>query len=87
MRVEVRQTEVVLSVETGDSATITVRDERVHVAAGSPVRVPLSHQGRRLHGALTTSDIEGTRRSDGTVITASIPTISMTPEPEVLTGP
>ncbi|KZX21364.1 Alpha,alpha-trehalose phosphorylase [Rathayibacter tanaceti] len=87
VRVEVTQTEVLLSVETGDSAVITVRDERVHVEAGTPVRVALTHQGRRLHGAPTTSDIEGTRRSDGTVITASIPTISMTPEPEVLTGP
>jgi alpha,alpha-trehalose phosphorylase len=59
----------------------------VHVEAGNPVRVGLGHQGPRLTGAPTTSDIEGTRRSDGTVITASIPTISMTPEPEVLTGP
>ncbi|MCJ1673422.1 glycoside hydrolase family 65 protein [Rathayibacter sp. VKM Ac-2929] len=87
VRVEVTQEAVLLTVEDGDAAAITVRGERVHVESGNPVRVGLGHQGPRLTGAPTTSDIEGTRRSDGTVITASIPTISMTPEPEVLTGP
>lgn len=87
VRVEVGQDAMVLTVEEGESATFSVRDEFVHVAAGNPVTVGLGHQGPRLTGAPTTSDIEGTRRADGSVITASIPTITMGSEPEVLTGP
>ena len=51
----------------------------MHVEAGNPVTVGLGHQGPRLIGAPTTSDIEGTRRADGSVITASIPTIALGP--------
>lgn len=87
VRVEVGQEAMTLTVEEGESATFSVRDEFVHVAAGHPVTVGLGHQGPRLTGAPTTSDIEGTRRADGSVITASIPTISMAVEPEVISGP
>ncbi|NQX29316.1 glycoside hydrolase family 65 protein [Microbacteriaceae bacterium VKM Ac-2854] len=87
VRVEVGQDAMVLTVEEGDSATFSVRDEFVHVAAGNPVTVGLGHQGPRLTGAPTTSDIEGTRRADGSVITASIPTITTSNDPDVLTAP
>ena len=40
--------------------------------------MPLPHHGPRMSGhAPTTSDIQGTLRADGSVITASIPTISL----------
>ncbi|NQX14146.1 glycoside hydrolase family 65 protein [Microbacteriaceae bacterium VKM Ac-2855] len=87
VRVEVGQEALVLTVEDGESATFSVRDEFVHVAAGNPVTVGLGHQGPRLTGAPTTSDIEGTRRADGSVITASIPTITTSNDPDVVTVP
>jgi alpha,alpha-trehalose phosphorylase len=64
-----------------------VRGERVLVSAGSPVAVPLKDDRPTIEGAPTTSDIEGTMRADGSVITASMPTIvSEIDEPEGLVG-
>ncbi|AUZ86503.1 family 65 glycosyl hydrolase [Arthrobacter agilis] len=79
LRAEVTQHAMTLTVESGGSATVSVRSQVVHVEAGSPVTVHLSHQGPRLTGAPTTSDIEGTRRADGTLVTASMPTVTVRP--------
>ncbi|OUM41024.1 glycoside hydrolase family 65 protein [Arthrobacter sedimenti] len=77
VRADVTQHAMTLTVEAGLSATVSVRGERVHVGADHPVTVPLDHQGPRLTGTPSTRDIEGTRRADGTLVTASIPTISV----------
>ena len=78
LRVRLRQDAITFEVETGDALEVWVHDARVSVAPGSPVEVPLPHQGLRLQGpAPTTSDLRGTLRADGSVITASIPTISV----------
>jgi alpha,alpha-trehalose phosphorylase len=39
--------------------------------------VPLDGQGPRLYGAPTMRDVTGSRRADGTLLTASIPTLSL----------
>jgi alpha,alpha-trehalose phosphorylase len=78
IRVELSQEQMVFAVETGDGLRVWVHNEEFTVAPGSPTVVPLVHQGPRMEGhAPTTSDIQGTLRADGSVITASIPTISL----------
>ncbi|HEY0186467.1 MAG TPA: glycosyl hydrolase family 65 protein [Cellulomonas sp.] len=72
VRVDVRHTELRLTVEQGDAATLVVRGERVTVTADGPVVVPLA-PAPRLIGAPTVRDIEGNRRADGTLMTASVP--------------
>lgn len=74
LRVEVRQEAITFTVEAGRSAVVYVRERRVEVVSGFPSTVPLSNEPPTLEGAPTTSDIEGTLRADGSVITAIIPT-------------
>nr|WP_276582433.1 glycosyl hydrolase family 65 protein [Cellulomonas sp. RIT-PI-Y] len=72
VRIDVRHTELRLTVEDGDEATVLVRGESVTVRAGDPVTRPLA-PAPRLIGTPTVRDIEGSRRADGTLITASVP--------------
>jgi alpha,alpha-trehalose phosphorylase len=65
------------AVEVGDQARLLVRGAEVVVTADSPVTVPLEGQGPRLYGAPTMRDVTGSRRADGTLLTASIPTLSL----------
>jgi alpha,alpha-trehalose phosphorylase len=81
VRVDVRHTELRLTVEDGDAADLVVRGEPVKVTAGDPVVVALA-PAPRLIGTPTVRDIEGTRRADGTLMTASVPD-----HPTVLTPP
>jgi alpha,alpha-trehalose phosphorylase len=53
---------------------VWVRGVKFAVATGEPVVVPLSDQGPRLLGTPTARDITGSRRADGSVITATVPT-------------
>lgn len=76
LRVEIRQDAATLTIETGTSATVYVRGRRVDVVDGNPVTVALKDDQPTLEGAPSTSDIEGTLRADGSVITATMPTIS-----------
>ncbi|MDO9395561.1 MAG: glycosyl hydrolase family 65 protein [Herbiconiux sp.] len=66
---------ITFTIESGEAVELFVRGKRVHVAPGSPVSVPLKDDRPVIEGAPTTSDIEGTVRADGSVITASMPTI------------
>ena len=76
LRVDLRQHEVELTVEAGEEAMLAVRGVISIVGAGTPVVVPLEHQGSRESGAPSRVAFEGGRRADGTVITSSIPTIT-----------
>ena len=75
LRVDVRQHEVTITVEQGTIASLSVRGQRVVVEAGAPISVPLLHQGARDAGAPSDHTFEGNVRSDGTLITSSVPTI------------
>ncbi|MBF4599253.1 glycoside hydrolase family 65 protein [Frigoribacterium sp. VKM Ac-1396] len=78
LRVDLAQHEIVFTIETGDAVTVAVRGEEVHVSPDAPVRVALDGQGPRITTRVpTTSDLRGLMRADGSVITASIPTISV----------
>jgi len=68
------------TLEEGEGADVEVRGERVAVRPGEPSVVALDGQGPRLTGVPSTSDLEGSRREDGTLLYASIPT----PAPEPL---
>ncbi|MBD8485899.1 glycoside hydrolase family 65 protein [Frigoribacterium sp. CFBP 8759] len=78
VRVDLAQHEIVFTVETGDAATLSVRGDEFRVTPEAPVRVALEGQGPRITTRVpTTSDLRGLMRADGSVITASIPTISV----------
>ncbi|MBY0175051.1 glycoside hydrolase family 65 protein [Curtobacterium herbarum] len=78
VRVDLEQKALTFTVETGDGFDAWVHNQQIEVRPGDPTVVPLPHQGPRMAGhAPTTSDIQGTLRADGSVITASIPTISL----------
>jgi alpha,alpha-trehalose phosphorylase len=78
VRIDLTQDRLTFTVETGEGFVAWVHNQHVEVRPGDPTVVPLSHQGPRIAGhAPTTSDIRGTLRADGSVITASIPTISL----------
>jgi len=78
MRVDLEQQRMTFTIETGTAVTVWVHNQEFTVTAAEPVVVPVVHQGPRMEGhAPTTSDIQGTLRADGSVITASIPTLSL----------
>ena len=78
MRVDLAAHEIVFTIETGDGVTVGVRGDRIDVTTGAPTRVALDDQGPRITTRVpTTDDLRGQRRADGSVITASIPTISI----------
>ena len=87
IEVDLRQDRMTFTVEDGGTVVLHVRGERIEVGPGAPVTVALADDRPTIEGAPTTSDIEGTVRSDGSVITASMPTIvSDFEEPETLVG-
>ncbi len=87
IEVDVRQTRITFTIEEGDAVELWVRGDRIEVAPGAPVTVALADDRPTIEGAPTTSDIEGTVRADGSVITASMPTIVADyDEPENVVG-
>jgi alpha,alpha-trehalose phosphorylase len=61
------------ALESGDPVEVLVRGVPVAIDGPDPVTAPLDGQGPRMIGAPTARDIAGARRSDGSVITASVP--------------
>ncbi|WP_139415618.1 glycoside hydrolase family 65 protein [Agromyces laixinhei] len=77
LRVTLDPDAISFAVELGTEARVRVRGAEVFVSAGTDVSVPLDGQGPRLFGAPTMRDVTSTRRADGTLLTASIPTFSV----------
>jgi len=73
VRVTVRPAELELVVEDGERFACHVRGARVEVRAGAPVTVPLDGQGPRIGGEPDPIALHGTRRPDGSIVTASVP--------------
>ncbi|WP_066043346.1 glycoside hydrolase family 65 protein [Herbiconiux solani] len=87
IQVDLRSDRMTFTIVEGSTVTLWVRGERISVGLGAPVTVALADDRPIIEGAPTTSDIEGTVRADGSVITASMPTIvSELDEPEGLVG-
>ncbi|MFC4243938.1 glycoside hydrolase family 65 protein [Gryllotalpicola reticulitermitis] len=76
LRVELRRESVQLRVEEGESVLVSVRGEEYEVRRDEPVLIPLDGQGPIRHGSPSTSAIKGELRPDGSVMTASIPTLA-----------
>jgi alpha,alpha-trehalose phosphorylase len=81
VRVDLAQDSIQFALETGETAALVVREKLVTVRTGVPITVALNEDVPRLTGAPTTADIEGTRRADGSMITATIPIFSPEVEP------
>ncbi len=73
VRVTVRQGDITMALEEGESLAVEVRGRRVDLRDGAPVTVPLDGQGPRIDGRPDPVALRGIVRSDGTVITASVP--------------
>jgi alpha,alpha-trehalose phosphorylase len=71
VRVDLTASQIEFTVVQGERAEVSVRGHRVTVSTESPVRIPLSDQGPRIDGPVPS--INGDRRPDGTLITASVP--------------
>lgn len=78
VRVDLAAHEIVFTLEEGGPIDLAVRGDGFTVTPDAPVRVALDDQGPRITTRVpTTSDLRGLMRADGSVITASIPTISV----------
>ena len=80
IRVSVTTDLISFTVEAGEAGAevlLKVRGQEVRVSAAGPVSVALDGQGPRRVGIPTMRDVAGTRRADGTLLTASIPTLSL----------
>lgn len=73
VRVDVVQGEVTLTVEDGDHADLVVCGSEVTVTADESITLTIP-EPPRLIGSPEVRDIEGTRRADGTRMTATVPT-------------
>lgn len=77
MRVTVESGAIRFRLETGGRLEFSVRGQPVVVECHEEVVVPLDGQGPRITGTPTVRDVAGTERPDGSLLTASIPTISV----------
>jgi alpha,alpha-trehalose phosphorylase len=76
IRAELRQESITFTLEEGEGADLWVREQPVAVRPGAPVLVALDGQGPLVTGVPSTSDLEGSRREDGSLIVASLPTVA-----------
>jgi alpha,alpha-trehalose phosphorylase len=77
LRADLKPDSMTFTVEVGDEARVRVRGTDLVITPHSPVTVTLAGQGPRLFGSPTMQDVTGSRRADGTLLTASIPTLSL----------
>ncbi len=78
IRVDLEEERMTFTVETGDGFTAWVHNQQWRSRPAEPTVVPLPHHGPRMSGhAPDDQRHPGTLRADGSVITASIPTISL----------
>lgn len=80
IRVDLTAEAIGFTVEAGEADAVVpleVRGERLQVTPGAPLVVVLDGHGARRVGAPTMQNVRGARRADGTLLTASIPTLSL----------
>ena len=74
--VTVTQTELAIAVRSGGDVELSVRGATYTASEGGVLRIPLRHQGPALPGRPTVAQWAKTRRDDGSLLTASIPTLA-----------
>ncbi|MGB4779266.1 glycoside hydrolase family 65 protein [Microbacterium sp.] len=78
LKVRITRGELSLAASGGEPVEFSVRGRSYLVEPGATVRVPLAGQGPRLSGRPTISDIGESMREDGTLLSASVPTMTTT---------
>jgi len=76
MRVTVEQDAITIDVLSGRPVQLSVRGQMHVIAPGEPRTIALPDQGPRLRGAPSQRAVSRNRREDGTLMTASLPTIT-----------
>jgi len=80
--VTLTRTELTIAVQSGGDVDLSVRGEKYTAQDGAVLRVRLHGQGPLLQGRPTTQQWAKTRRDDGSLLTASIPTMPDWDAPE-----
>lgn len=86
LQVTVTAGELTVAAGEGDPVSFSVRGRSYEVAGGQTIRVPLRGQGPILPGRPTLGDIGESLREDGTLLSASVPTMTTTTSIPVITG-
>ena len=73
LRVLLEREAISFEVETGGPLEVNVRGQRLVIQPGTPIRIPLEHQGEELPSLTGRHPVTGGRRADGSVITANVP--------------
>lgn len=73
LRVLLEREAISFKVETGGPLEVNVRGQRLVIQPGTPIRIPLEHQGEELPSLTGRHPVTGGRRADGSVITANVP--------------
>ena len=76
LRVTVRRDELIVAAEQGDPVSFAVRGTDYTLAGGQEVVVPLVSQGPVRPGRPTLKMFADARREDGTLLSASVPTLT-----------
>lgn len=84
LQVTVTADELIVDASGGDAVTFSVRGEQFTVEPDTALTVPLKGQGPVISGRPTLSDIGESLREDGTLLSASVPT--MTTSIPIITG-
>lgn len=76
LEVRVTRSELHIAADGGDPVTFSVRGSTFTVEPGSTIAVPLADQGPVIPGRPTIRQLEDVRREDGTLLSASVPTVT-----------
>ncbi len=87
LQITVTAEELTVAAGEGEAVAFSVRGRDFEVGGGERVTVTLAGQGPRLHGRPTLGDIGESLREDGTLLSASVPTMTTTTSIPVITGP
>lgn len=86
LQVTITRRELTIVAGEGDPVLFSVRGRDHAVAGGETVTVPLAGQGPVIAGRPTLEDIGESLREDGTLLSASVPSATMTTSIPVITG-
>ncbi|WP_454118255.1 glycoside hydrolase family 65 protein [Microbacterium lacticum] len=86
LQVTITRRELTIVAGAGEPVLFSVRGRDFEVAGGETVTVPLAGQGPVLEGRPTLKDILESLREDGTLLSASVPSVTTTTSIPVITG-
>ncbi len=84
--VHLTKDELRITAGEGDAVPFTVRGDKFTVSAGETITVPLADQGVLIAGRPTLGELAESRREDGSMLSASIPTATVATVVPTVTG-